>query len=404
MRSFDSTTSSDMVNPNMPRDSGAPRKILFLTGTRADFGKLKPLIHEVSAAPELEYEIFVTGMHMLSRYGATVREIRQAGFEQLYCFINQDSSINSQMDLVLATTVQGIGHYLRESRPDLLVVHGDRVEALAGAIAGSFNNVLVAHIEGGELSGTIDELVRHAVSKLSHLHFVANAEARQRLVQMGETEESIFVVGSPDVDVMLSGRLPDIDEVRIRYEIPFDDYFILLYHPVTTELGRTADHARNVVDAALESGHEFRGDLPEQRRGIRPHHARAATGPWELALPAAAIDEVRVFSGAPATRPGDRRQLECGHPGGACLRHSHDQHRLQTEEPLHRPLDPRCAGGAGIHSDRVAKPAAQSARPAFISATDAAPRSSSKHCVGSGSGRHRHRSSSETCRHRLRPD
>lgn len=246
-----------MVNPKMPRDSGTPRKILFLTGTRADFGKLKPLIHEVSAAPELEYEIFVTGMHMLSRYGATVREIRQAGFEQLYCFINQDSSINSQMDLVLATTVQGIGHYLRESRPDLLVVHGDRVEALAGAIAGSFNNVLVAHIEGGELSGTIDELVRHAVSKLSHLHFVANAEARQRLVQMGEIEESIFVVGSPDVDVMLSGRLPDIDEVRVRYEIPFDDYFILLYHPVTTELGRTADHARNVVDAALESDRDF---------------------------------------------------------------------------------------------------------------------------------------------------
>ena len=90
------------------------------------------------------------------------------------------------MDLTLANTMQGLAHYVREFPPDLIVVHGDRVEALAGAIVGALNNVLVAHIEGGELSGTVDELIRHAITKLSHLHFVANAEARERLIQMGE--------------------------------------------------------------------------------------------------------------------------------------------------------------------------------------------------------------------------
>jgi UDP-N-acetylglucosamine 2-epimerase (hydrolysing) len=235
----------------------SPRKVLFLTGTRADFGKLKPLIQRVAATPGLEYEIFVTGMHMLSRYGATIGEIREAGFDRLYSFINQDGSINSQMDLVLATTIQGLGHYLRESAPDLIVVHGDRVETLAGAIAGSLNNVLVAHIEGGELSGTIDELIRHAVTKLSHLHFVANDEARSRLLQMGESPESIFVIGSPDVDVMLSDRLPTLDEVRKRYAIPFSEYGILIYHPVTTELDRMRHHADAVVGAVEDSGRNF---------------------------------------------------------------------------------------------------------------------------------------------------
>ena len=184
------------------RSRSRDRHILFLTGTRADFGKLKPLIEATSRTPGLKTSIFATGMHMLARYGATVHEIRKAGFRNIFTYINQDGSRATQMDLVLATTVQGIAHYVRENPPDLLVVHGDRIETLAGAIVGALNNILVAHIEGGELSGTIDELIRHAVTKLSHLHFVANRVARNRLLQMGERSESVFTIGSPDVDVM----------------------------------------------------------------------------------------------------------------------------------------------------------------------------------------------------------
>ncbi len=229
------------------------KKVLFVSGTRADFGKIKPLIQQVKDSDDFEYQIFATGMHMLSVYGLTVIEIRKAGFDNIYSFINQDSAIISQMDLVLATTIQGLAYYVREYQPDLLVVHGDRVESLAGAIVGALNNILVAHIEGGERSGTIDELIRHAITKLSHIHFVSNNEARNRLIQMGEVPNSIFVIGSPDIDVMLSDQLPGIEAVRGKYSIPFQEYGIFIYHPVTTEINDLAEHIQEVVDALIES-------------------------------------------------------------------------------------------------------------------------------------------------------
>lgn len=229
------------------------KKILFVTGTRADFGKIKPLIQQVKDSPDFQYQIFATGMHMLSVYGLTVNEIRKAGFENIYSFINQDSAITSQMDLVLANTIQGLAYYVREYPPDLIIVHGDRVEAMAGAIIGALNNVLVAHIEGGELSGTIDELIRHSITKLSHIHFVSNEEARNRLIQMGEIAESIFTIGSPDIDIMLSDQLPDLVDVKRKYDIPFDAYNILIYHPVTTEVQQLTSQITELVDAVIES-------------------------------------------------------------------------------------------------------------------------------------------------------
>ncbi len=235
----------------------AKRKILFLTATRADFGKLKSLVRSVSEAEEFDYAIFATGMHMLARYGSTLQEIYKSGFHNVHPYINQDGSVSSQADLVLANTVAGLGLHIRESRPDLLVVHGDRIEALAGAIVGALNNVRVAHIEGGEVSGTVDELLRHAVTKLSHVHFVANEEARQRLLQMGEERNSIFVIGSPDTDIMFSSSLPGLEEVKRHYEIPFDDYGVVLYHPVTTESSTLRWRAQEVVSALLDSGLNF---------------------------------------------------------------------------------------------------------------------------------------------------
>ncbi|TMC55071.1 MAG: UDP-N-acetylglucosamine 2-epimerase (hydrolyzing) [Chloroflexi bacterium] len=248
--------SVDAWSPSGPAGQSR-RRVLFVTGTRADFGKLKPLIREVACREEFEYRIFATGMHMLSRYGLTVNEIYRSGFDHIYPYVNQDGSVNTQMDLVLANTIQGLGHFVREFPPDLIVVHGDRVETLAGAIVGALNNTLVAHIEGGEISGTVDELIRHAVSKLSHLHFVANDDARVRLMQMGETCESISVIGSPDVDVMLSDSLPSMDEVRAHYDIAFGHYGILLYHPVTTEVAGLRERIATVVSAVQRSDWNF---------------------------------------------------------------------------------------------------------------------------------------------------
>jgi UDP-N-acetylglucosamine 2-epimerase (hydrolysing) len=241
---------------------------MFLTGTRADFGKLKPLIAEVERCRKFEAHIFATGMHTLVRYGSTVDEIFKAGFKNVFSYINQDASVDSQMDLVLANTIQGLGHYVRELRPDLIVVHGDRIEALAGAIVGSLDNILIAHIEGGEVSGTVDEVIRHAVTKLSHLHFVANDEARRRLIQMGEVSDTIFVIGSPDIDIMLSDKLPSLSEVKCKYEIGFSEYSIFIYHPVTTELHLLREHAKAVVQALEASGMNFVVIYPNNDSGV----------------------------------------------------------------------------------------------------------------------------------------
>jgi UDP-N-acetylglucosamine 2-epimerase (hydrolysing) len=231
------------------------KKILFLTGTRADFGKLKSLIEVTISDSNFETFIFATGMHMQKKYGYTVEEIEKSGYPNIYKFINYTTE--STMDQTLAKTVEGFSNYVHELSPDLIVIHGDRVEALAGAIVGSLNNILVAHVEGGEVSGTIDELIRHAVSKLSHLHFVSNEKAKKRLAQMGEIENNIFVIGSPDVDVMLSKCLPTIENVKNRYEIPFDKFAIVMFHPVTTEFEFMEKNTKQFVDALLETNNNY---------------------------------------------------------------------------------------------------------------------------------------------------
>lgn len=249
------------------------RKILFLTGTRADFGKLKPLIHTTDASESFEVAIFITGMHTLSRYGYTLDEVYRTlpehrlrdGTRSVYVYHNQ--VVGEPMERVLASTIEGLSRYLTEFRPDLIVVHGDRVEALAGATVGALRNILVAHVEGGEVSGTIDELIRHAVTKMSHTHFVANEQASRRLLQLGERPETIHVIGSPDIDLMMSPSLPEISEVKRYYEIPYDNYGMILFHPVTTDLAGTERSAEAIVDAVLESNREHVVIYPNNDEG-----------------------------------------------------------------------------------------------------------------------------------------
>lgn len=240
-------------------------RIVFLTGTRADFGKLKSLISILSADETFDVHIFVTGMHMLSKYGYTCAEVEKSGFRNLYKYINQNAS--DSMDHVLSKTIVGLADYVKEIAPDLIIVHGDRVEALAGAAVGALNNVLVGHIEGGEVSGTIDEMIRHAVSKLSHIHFVANDTAKTRLIQLGERSDCIHVIGSPDIDVMNSDKLPSIEQVKQRYGIGFDAYAILMFHPVTTEIGDIKRQARVLVDQVIASGLNYVVIYPNNDQG-----------------------------------------------------------------------------------------------------------------------------------------
>jgi UDP-N-acetylglucosamine 2-epimerase (hydrolysing) len=173
------------------------------------------------------------------------------------------------MDLTLAKTIEGFSSYCKKINPDLIVIHGDRVETLAGAIVGSLNNILVAHIEGGELSGTVDELIRHSVTKLSHIHFVSNDEAAKRLLQMGEIKSSIFTIGSPDIDIMFSENLPTEESVKEYYQIDFDQYAIVMFHPVTTEDKQMKQYADDFVASLLAVDENFVVIFPNNDLGSK---------------------------------------------------------------------------------------------------------------------------------------
>ena len=241
------------------------RKIVFLTGTRADFGKLASLMDIIESNDSFECHIFVTGMHTLEKYGNTFDEVQKKGYKNITIFENQTNTI--LQDIILANTVIGFSEYVKKISPDMIIVHGDRIEALAGAIVGSFNNILVSHIEGGEISGTVDELIRHAVSKLSHIHFTANDEAKERLIQLGEAKDSIFTIGSPDIEIMTSVELPTIEVVSKYYEIPFRDFGVLIFHPITTELDTLKDQIDQIVSSLIDSNKNFIVIYPNNDNG-----------------------------------------------------------------------------------------------------------------------------------------
>lgn len=231
------------------------KKIMFLTGTRADYGKMKSLMLALEKSDDFEVYIFVCGMHLYEKFGYTYREVIKDGYKNVYVAFGLNGSQIACDNL--GNTVCILGGYVDNIKPDMIVVHGDRMDALAGAVVGILNNILVAHIEGGELSGTMDESIRHAISKFAHIHFVCNEKSKMRLLQMGEEEKRIYIIGSPDIDIMLSENLPSIYETKKRYEIPFEEYGILMYHPVTTEYNMIGRKIRAVVNALEESGENY---------------------------------------------------------------------------------------------------------------------------------------------------
>ena len=230
------------------------RTLLFLTGTRADFGKLEPL---AIAARDAGFAVsfFVTGMHMLVRYGLTKNEVHRTPGITVHEFLNQRPG--DAQDVILAKTVIGFSDYVANNRPDLVVVHGDRVEALAGALVSATNYIRSAHIEGGEVSGTIDEQFRHCNTKLASQHFVSSDGAAKRVMALGEPKETVHVIGSPELDFHAGPSGVTIAEVRARYGISFADYGIGLFHPVTSEAASMGVQAAALFGAMQASGRRF---------------------------------------------------------------------------------------------------------------------------------------------------
>ena len=231
------------------------KKVVFITGTRADYGKLKSIILKLQSKNKIKAHLYVTGMHNLKMYGATYDEIAKDKIKNVKRFQNQIPF--DPMDKIFSKTSLQFSNYIRSVNPDMIIVHGDRIESLACAIIGLLNNVKVGHIEGGELSGTVDEMIRHSISKISNYHFVTNKFAKKRLLQMGEKKSSIFIIGSPDVDIILRKDLPTLKKAKKRYGIKFDDYSIGILHPVTTDIKNLKKYSSIFVNSMINSGKKY---------------------------------------------------------------------------------------------------------------------------------------------------
>ncbi|ALP37267.1 UDP-N-acetyl glucosamine 2-epimerase [Paenibacillus sp. IHB B 3084] len=213
------------------------KKVLVITGTRADYGIYYPLLRAIENEHALGLHLLVTGMHLSPQHGYTLDAIKKDGFRvsaQVDCLLQ--GSTHANMSRSIGIAIMGMTQAIEALEPDFVVVLGDRGEMLAAAIVSSHMNIPLVHLHGGEVSGTIDESVRHAISKLAHIHFVATNGSRERLIRLGEEPWRIHVVGAPRIETMMNTSLPELERTKRKYDLNIDnDYVLFAYHPVTTE-------------------------------------------------------------------------------------------------------------------------------------------------------------------------
>jgi GDP/UDP-N,N'-diacetylbacillosamine 2-epimerase (hydrolysing) len=214
------------------------RKICVVTGTRAEFGLMRWLMHDIRSSPELDLQVLATGMHLSPEFGLTYREIEQAGFSidaRVEMLLSADSAtaVTKSMGLGLI----GYADAYARLAPDLIVVLGDRFEIFAAVAAALIAGIPVAHLHGGELTeGAFDDAIRHSITKMSHLHFVAAADYRRRVVQLGEQPERVFLVGGLGVDAIKRIKLLDRKELEASLDFKLGLRNLLItFHPVTLE-------------------------------------------------------------------------------------------------------------------------------------------------------------------------
>jgi GDP/UDP-N,N'-diacetylbacillosamine 2-epimerase (hydrolysing) len=219
------------------------RSVAYVTGTRADYGLFSEPLKRIREHPDLDLQLIVTGMHLEPQFGDTVKDIEADGMPVAARVRNLGGGdAGGDQARSVGRAIEGIATALEDIKPDVLIVLGDRGEMLAGAIAATHLNVAVAHVHGGDVSGTVDELVRHAITTLSHVHLAASEDAAERLRKMGEQPERIHVVGAPGLDY-----LRRFDPVPVHI-IP-TPFVIFTQHPVTLEVEQAAEQMETSLSA-----------------------------------------------------------------------------------------------------------------------------------------------------------
>ncbi|RYJ11560.1 UDP-N-acetylglucosamine 2-epimerase (hydrolyzing) [Haloarcula hispanica] len=232
------------------------RRILVLTGTRAEYGLLKSSMEAIRAHDDLTLSVVATGMHLSPNHGMTVEEIRKDGFTVNREVIMQlDGDSGTAMAKSLGIGTAGLAEAFKSIDPDVVLLLGDRDEALAGTLAASHMNIPVAHIHGGDAmqGAVIDDSIRHAITKFAHLHFPASEQSAERIRKLGEESYRITVAGAPGLDDILAGEYENPQYVQRQYDIDTDrPLFLVVQHPLTTQPER-AGHQMCATLNAIEA-------------------------------------------------------------------------------------------------------------------------------------------------------
>lgn len=238
------------------------RKILFVTERRADYSRLKPIMRLVQRSKKLKLQLVLTGLHLSKEFGDTRKVVMADGFRidaSLPVYKRTDADDGRTMVHGFGSFVHVLADAIADLRPDVIFCGFDLGAHLAAAIVGMHLNIPVAHIQGGERSGTIDEVLRHAITKFSHIHFVATRESWNRVVKLGEDPRYVFLVGSPSIDSIKSVRYESRRSIFQKYAIdPNKKLIVFSQHPVTTEVSHVLDQIRTSISAltAIRKKHD----------------------------------------------------------------------------------------------------------------------------------------------------
>lgn len=226
--------------------------VCVATGTRADYGPLRPLLLRLRACPEIELTLIATGSHLSAAFGNTQEELQKDGFSYDRLPIPLEEGSSGGMARSAGAALSAFATFFEAHRPDLLVVLGDRYEILAAAVAAHFMRIPIAHISGGDVTeGAVDDAIRHSVTKMSTLHFPGCEQSRQRIIQMGEDPKWVFNVGEPGVENCLHTPLlsPEALEASLGFPLHDASYAVVTFHPVTMESNTAEEQLAELVSA-----------------------------------------------------------------------------------------------------------------------------------------------------------
>ncbi len=233
------------------------RKIIYISGTRADYGLMRNTLFSIRKHPQLEIEIIATGMHLMTEFGKTIKEIEKDNFRihKIKALYNKDNK--ESMTKFIGEFIFKLTEKIKSINPDIILITGDRAEALGAAVVGAYLTIPVAHIHGGDITTTIDEIARHTITKLSHIHLPASEKAKERIKKMGEAPKRIFEVGAPGLDDIFNKKLSTKKKIANKYSLKKDSPVLLtLQHPVTSEIEECGKQIKETMEAIKELGYQ----------------------------------------------------------------------------------------------------------------------------------------------------